>query len=145
MRKQHTYPRHSRWHPDNRPPAFNQSHLAHDFDGCCHLRQRENVGYGFTRGIIVGTMQYVDDQVRNIYRAYPPNGYGTEIHWPPVPLAEIEKPTPSTPRWAWLLSPSRDYSAGTCHAPYEQLTGDPEHRSVEDWFVLWYSHSESCE
>lgn len=122
------YPRHSRWHPDNRPPPYGQSYVRELDDGTMHMSQRHNIGYGFTEGIIVGTLDGVSKVVEAIYRSHPTGAYGTRIQWPPAD----DKP------WSWLCKPSEPrWSQSPLYAPYEQL-GD-------DLWVLWYSHSESCE
>jgi hypothetical protein len=122
-----TYPRHSRWHPDNRPPPYGQSFIRTTDDGTVHMSQRKNVGYGFTEGIIVGTLEGVSAMVDAIYRSYPSGAYGTIICWPPADDAP----------WAWRLAPYSGWSQWDVYAPYEQLG--------PDLWVLWYSHSESCE
>lgn len=123
-----TYPRHSRWHPDNRPPPYGQSYVRELEDGTTVLRQRKNTGYGFTVGIIVGTKAGVTKVVEDIYRSYPPQGYGTHIMWPPRDDAP----------WSAYLKPwTGGWIQGDVYAPYEQLE--------DDLWVLWYSHSESCE
>lgn len=126
--RNHTYPRHSRWHPANRPPPFGISYIRELEDGTTILRQRRNTGYGFTEGIIVGTLEGISKVVESIYRDYPPNGYGTQIEWPP----SDDKP------WSWRCKPyDGGWTQREVYAPYEQLT--------DDLWVLWYSHSESCE
>jgi len=124
----HHYRKSSWRHPDNlaKRKLYDDSYIRQSEDGLVHLTQRKYTGYGFTEGILVGTKQQIDDAVADIYRKYPPAGYGTMISWPPDPI-----------KYKNRLQPSSGWSSLPIYAPYEQLG--------EDLWVLWYSHSESCE
>jgi hypothetical protein len=55
---------------------FGESHIVTMEDGTVCNRQRENIGYGFTRLHFVGSIEGVKTAVEREKINYPVNGYG---------------------------------------------------------------------
>jgi hypothetical protein len=112
--------RRNRYHAP-KPKVWGESYIVTREDGTVVHSQRENIGYGRSHLVFVGTFEGVTAAVESVLRSYPTAGYGTSFNWPP----------------------GRTYAYG------ERMGQEIEYEKPEEispgLWVLFGSHSESCD